>query len=143
MPKNPLYVDKVVLKDGGVIETAAGTAIVEVSPVGAVTLTGTETIVTAEIADSAITLAKLATGVTPSHIVKFAGTHAYAGGGTSDAATITGVAATDIVMATMKASTNAVAINLAVPTTNTVTFHFTADPGAATEVFYTVFSAAA
>jgi len=90
-----------------------------------------------------IDLADLSTGITPSHIVKFAGTHTYGGGGTSDAATVTGVAATDIVHATIKAATNACYLAKAVPTTNTVTFHFSADPGASTQVFYTVLNAAA
>jgi len=49
MPKNPLYADKVVLKNGGVIETEAGTDIVAVSAAGAVTLTGTEDIDVGEI----------------------------------------------------------------------------------------------
>lgn len=41
MPKNPLYVDRVVLQNGGVIETEAGTDIVSVSAAGAATVSGT------------------------------------------------------------------------------------------------------
>lgn len=48
--KNPAYADKIVLRNGGVIETEAGTAIVSVSQAGTATLTGTETIVASEIA---------------------------------------------------------------------------------------------
>lgn len=96
-----------------------------------------------KIADDAVSLEHLDSGITPSHLVKFAGTHSYGGGGTSDAATIAGVAATDIVLATIKAATNACYLAKAVPTTNTVTFHFSADPGASTVVFYTVLNAAA
>lgn len=66
--------------------------------------------------------------------VKRATTAAYAGGGTSNAYTATGLAATDIVVATILASTNSVAIAKAVPTTNTLTITFTADPGAGTTV---------
>lgn len=77
-------------------------------------------------------------GDIPSHYVKFAGTHSYAGGGTSSAATVKGVVSTDIVMAVIKASTNSVSINKATPTTDTVTFTFSANPGASTEVYYIV-----
>lgn len=66
--------------------------------------------------------------------VKRATTAAYAGGGTSNAFVATGLAATDIVVATILASTNSVAITKAVPTLNTLTVTFSADPGAATTV---------
>lgn len=48
--KDPMLVNKVVLKNGGTIETEAGTAIVAVSAAGTATLTGTETIVASELA---------------------------------------------------------------------------------------------
>lgn len=66
--------------------------------------------------------------------IKRGTTAAYAGGGTSNAFTATGLAATDIVVATILASTNSVAITKAVPTANTLTVTFSADPGAATTV---------
>lgn len=66
--------------------------------------------------------------------VKRGTTAAYAGGGTSNAFTATGLAATDIVVATILASTNSVSITKAVPTTNTLTITFSADPGANTTV---------
>jgi len=51
MPKNPFFADKVVLKNGGVIETEDGTDIVAVNADGsAVTITGTETIIASEVA---------------------------------------------------------------------------------------------
>lgn len=59
MPKSPMYLDKVVLKNGGVIETEGGTGIVSVSSAGTVTLTGNESISTSELADNAVTTAKL------------------------------------------------------------------------------------
>lgn len=120
-----------------VVANDIGTGAVDTDELAADAVDGTK------VADDAISLEHLDTGITPSHLVKFAGTHLYAGGGTSDAATVTGAAATDIVFATIKASTNAVSIVKAVPTTNTVTFHFSADPGASTEVFYQVINAAA
>jgi len=66
--------------------------------------------------------------------VKRATTAAYGGGGTSNAFTATGLAATDIVVATILASTNAVSIAKAVPTADTLTVTFSADPGAGTTV---------
>lgn len=66
--------------------------------------------------------------------VKRGTTAAYGGGGTSNAYTATGLAATDIVVASILASTNAVSICKVVPTTNTLTITFSADPGAGTTV---------
>jgi len=101
-------------------------------------------IATADLADASVTLIKLAAGITPSHIIKLAGTTtAYGGGGTSNAFTVTGLAATDVVSAVIRASTNNVSIVKAVPTTNTLTITFSADPGAGTTVDYIVARAAA
>lgn len=61
-------------------------------------------------------------------------TAAYAGGGTSNAYVATGVGSTSIVVASILASTNAVSIVKVVPTANTLTVTFSADPGAATTV---------
>ena len=66
--------------------------------------------------------------------VKANTTAAYAGGGTSNAFTATGLAATSIVTASILASTNAVSIVKVVPGANTLTVDFSADPGAATTV---------
>lgn len=97
-----------------------------------------------KIADGAISLENLDSGITPAYVVKFAGTSAaYGGGGTSTAITVTGAAATDVATAVIRASTNAVSITKAVLTTNTLTVHFSADPGAATTVDYTILRAAA
>lgn len=67
--KNPAYADKIVLRNGGVIETEAGTAIVSVSQAGTATLTGTETIVASEIALATDSILKgvggVATAMTP------------------------------------------------------------------------------
>lgn len=61
-------------------------------------------------------------------------TAAYAGGGTSNAFTVTGMASTWIVTAVILTSTNAVSIAKAVPGTNILTVTFSADPGANTTV---------
>lgn len=69
-------------------------------------------------------------------------TASYAGGGTSNAFTATGLTATSIVTAVIATSTNAVSIVKAVPTSNVLTVTFSADPGAATTVYYIATSAA-
>lgn len=66
--------------------------------------------------------------------VKRGTTATYGGGGTSNAYTATGLVSTDIVVATILASTNAVSICKAVPTADTLTIDFSADPGANTTV---------
>lgn len=74
--------------------------------------------------------------------IKSAVTASYAGGGTSNAFTATGLTASSIVTAVIATSTNAVAIAKAVPSTNTLTVTFTADPGASTTVYWIATSAA-
>jgi hypothetical protein len=120
---------------------AVGTANLQDGAVTAVKL-ASDAVTTAKILNANVTLAKLASGIAPSHIVKYAGTANYAGGGTSTAITVTGAAATDLVFAQIQASTNAVSVVKVVPTLNTVTVHFSADPGAATVVQYQVLRAA-
>lgn len=66
--------------------------------------------------------------------IKRGTTAAYGGGGTSNAFVATGLVATDIVVATILASSNSVSIASAVPTADTLTITFSADPGAATTV---------
>ena len=110
------------------------------------TLTGDVTVdntgVTA-IGAGKILLAMLGAGITPSHIIKLAGTTAaYGGGGTSNAFVVTGLLATDIVSAVIRASANSVSVNKAVPTANTLTVTFSADPGAGTTVDYHIARAA-
>jgi hypothetical protein len=98
---------------------------------------------TNDIANASVTLAKLATGIAPASIIALAGTTgAYGGGGTSNAFTVTGLLSTDKVSAVIRASTNSVSITKAVPTADTLTITFSADPGAGTTVDYIVARAA-
>ena len=63
----------------------------------------------------------------------------YGGGATTTTATVYGVAATDVIHATLNASTNAVYVTKAVRTAaDTITITFSADPGAATTVALSV-----
>lgn len=129
------------IKTSGQIMVGNGTTATSVAVSGDATLASTGAVT---IANSAVTLAKLASGVAPSHVIKVAGTTAaYGGGGTSNAFVATGVAATDIMSAVIRTSANDVAIVKAVPTTNTLTITFSADPGAGTTVDYIAARAAA
>ena len=143
-----IYLVDAVDRDAGTVSVvsygpagAVGTANLQDGAVTALKL-ASDAVTTAKILNANVTLAKLASGIAPSHIVKYAGTSAYAGGGTSVAITVTGVAATDLVFAQIQASTNAVSVVKVVPTLNTITVHFSADPGAATTVQYQALRAA-
>lgn len=69
-------------------------------------------------------------------------TGTFAGGGTSNAFTVTGMASTWIVVASNLTATNSVSITKVVPSTNTLTITWSADPGASTTVSWIAFTAA-
>lgn len=69
-------------------------------------------------------------------------TTTYAGGATSNAFTVAGMASTWIVAANNLTSTNSVSITKVVPSTNTLTITWSADPGAGTTVNWTALTAA-
>ena len=98
----------------------------------------------ATIAAGAVTLAKLATGVAPAYIVKFAGKITWSGSGASLATTISGVLATDIVLVTIqKVPTQAGYVLSAAPTTDTLTIVLsTANTSNDAIIAYTVLRAA-
>lgn len=111
---------------------------------GDVTASGTGS-VAATIAAGAVTLAKLASGVSPAYVSKFGGKITWSGSGASLATTVTGVAATDIVIATIQtAPTQAAYIVSVAPTTNTITITLSAANTSNNAVIsYQVFRAAA
>lgn len=94
-------------------------------------------------APGSVVLADLATGIAPSHVVKFAGTVTWSGGGASLASTVTGVAASDLVVTSFLVSpTQAAYMAKVVPTTNTLTFTLsTANTGNDAQVSYVVYRA--
>lgn len=94
-------------------------------------------------ADASVTLAKLATGVSPSHVVKFAAKYTTLGGSATEAITVTGVASTDIVIVSLntKGATPRTILTAA-PTTNTITLVFSGDPSTDHVVAYMVLRAA-
>lgn len=72
---------------------------------------------------STVSLGDLDSGITMSHVVKFAGEVTWSGGGATLAHTVTGALATDIVMATFHTlGTEGTIIQGAVASSNTVTF---------------------
>ena len=100
-------------------------------------------ITTAKILDANVTLAKLAAGITPSHIVKYAGAHADGGGSATITITVTGMLVTDLPFVQISASTNAVSVQKVTATANTITVLLSGDPGAASSLNYQVLRAAA
>lgn len=90
-----------------------------------------------------ITLSELASGIAPSHVVKFAGKYTTLGGSATEAQTVTGVAATDIVVATLqdKGATPRTILT-SKPTLNTITYIFSGDPSTDHVVSYVVLRAA-
>lgn len=97
----------------------------------------------AGLASGSVTLAKLAAGITPSHIVVFAGKYTTLGGAATEAQTLTGVASTDIILATLqqKGATPRTILTSA-PTLNTITYVFSGDPSTDHIVSYQVLRAA-
>lgn len=94
--------------------------------------------ITSSVINGSITLAKLASGIAPSHIIKYAGQVTTVGGAAAEAFTVTGaVAATDraFVQVVDKGTAN-VTVLQAVVTNNTLTVTFSGNPGADTIINY-------
>jgi len=96
-----------------------------------------------KIDDDAVSLENLDAGITPSHLIRFAGQHTTAGGAADEAITVTGAAATDLAFVQMvDDGTSNVTIVDAVVTTDTLTVTFSGDPGNDTIVNYQLINAA-
>lgn len=110
---------------------------------GALTIAN-DAITTAKILNANVTLAKLASGITPSHVVKFAGQPTTVGGAAAEAFAIAGVAATDLAFVQIvNDGTSNVTVLQAVCTLNTLTVTFSANPGNDTVFNYQILRAAA
>lgn len=80
--------------------------------------------------EGSVTLELLDESIAPAFVVKFAGQHTTAGGDANETATVTGVLATDIVIATIEDNgTNDVTLLQAAAAANAVNFTLSADPG--------------
>lgn len=97
-------------------------------------------ITTAKILDANVTLAKLAAGITPSHVIKFANQVTTVGGAAAEAFTVTGAAAaTDrAFVQIVNDGTGNVTVLQAVVTNNTLTVTFSANPGNDTVINYQI-----
>ena len=87
-------------------------------------------VTTAKIADANVTLAKLAAGITPSHIVKYGAQYTTVGGAAAEAIVVNGALVTDIASCVIKdnGTANVTLLQTAV-TNNTLTLTFSGDPG--------------
>lgn len=101
-------------------------------------------ITTAKILAANVTLAKLAAGITPSHIVKFAGTFTTAGGDASESIPVVGALGTDTCVVTVKtAGGTPRSIVAAAAGTDAIAVTMSGDPSTDHVLQYQVFRAAA
>jgi hypothetical protein len=103
-----------------------------------------DAITTAKILDANVTLAKLAAGITPSHIIKYAGQTTTVGGAAAEAFAVAGVLATDLAFVQIvdNGTGNVTALQ-AVCTLNTLTITFSGNPGNDTIFNYQIIRASA
>jgi len=96
------------------------------------------------IEEGSVTLALLDESIAPAFVVKFAGQHTTAGGDANETATVTGVLATDIAIATIEDNgTNDVTLLQAAAAANAVNFTLSKDPGTDCIINYIVLRAVA
>lgn len=127
---------------GGIATDVAMSGDATIVASGALTIAN-NAVTTAKINAAAVTLAKLASGIAPSHVVKFAGQPTTVGGSATEAFTVTGAAATDLAFVQIvNNGTNNVTVLQAVVTLNTLTITFSGDPAADTVFNYQLLRAA-
>jgi hypothetical protein len=139
------------LPSAQILVGSAGNAAAAVGMTGDVAISNTgvttiqaNAITTAKILNANVTLAKLAAGITPSHIVKFAGQPTTVGGAAAEAFVVAGVLATDLAFVQIvdNGAANVTALQ-AVCTANTLTITFSANPGNDVVFNYQILRAAA
>ncbi len=103
----------------------------------------TDAVETVKIKDANVTLAKLAAGITPSHVVKFAAKLTTVGGTDTETFSVSGITSTDFVYTQLiERGTNIADILQAVTGTNEFVVKFTIDPGNDAEFYYQILRAA-
>lgn len=103
-----------------------------------------DAVTTVKLLDANVTLAKLAPGITPSHVIKYGAQYTTVGGAAAEAIAIAGVLATDLAFVQLVApGGNMVTVSIAVCTANTLTVTFSADPGNDAMINYQIIRAAA
>jgi hypothetical protein len=129
------------LPSAQIIVGSAGGVSAAVDMSGDVTITNAG--VTA-IGANKVTSAKLATGILPSHVVKYAGSFTTVGGDVNEAIAVAGVAATDIALVFLKtAGVAPVTVVSAAAALNAVNVVMSADPAADHVLSYVVLRAIA
>lgn len=97
----------------------------------------------ANVADDAISLEHLDSGIEPSHVVKFAGTFTTVGGDAAESIAVSGAAATDIAIVVLHTKgASPVTLLTAQAATDAINLEFSADPAADHVVRYMVLRAA-
>lgn len=111
---------------------------------GALTIAN-NAITTVKILDGNITLAKLASGITPSNVIKFANQVTTVGGSATETFTVTGAQAANdrAFVQVVNNGTGNVTVLQAAVTNNTLTVTFSGDPGNDTVINYQLIRAAA
>lgn len=125
---------------GGVATSVVMSGDATIIASGALTIAN-NAITTVKILDANVTLAKLATGIKPSHVIKFASQlTTTGGGGATEAYTVTGaLAASDrAFVQIVNNGTNDVTVLQAVVTNDTLTITFSGDPAADTIFNYQI-----
>lgn len=97
-----------------------------------------------KIEDAAVSIEHLDSGITPSHVVKYAGTFTTAGGDAAETITVAGVVATDVVMVMIKTEgASAVTCDAAAAGTGSIAVTMSADPSTDHVLQYVVYRAVA
>ena len=125
----------------GAARTMSGDVTISNTGVAAI---GASKVLTAMILDANVTLAKLASGITPSHVVKFAGKFTTAGGDATESIPVVGAVAGDIAIVNVQTlGTGSRSIIAAIPTTDAITVTLSGDPTTDHILSYMVLRAAA
>ena len=102
-----------------------------------------DAVTNAKLADDAVSLENLDAGITPSHIVAFAGQGTTTGGSATEAIAVTGALVSDLAFVQMVDNgTNNVTIIDAVVTADTLTVTFSGDPSSDTVINFQLLRAA-
>lgn len=109
-----------------------------------VTTLGADVVTNAKIADGAVSLEHLDSGVAPSHVVKYAGSFTTLGGDASESISVSGVVDTDIVVVTVKtAGGTPRSVVAAAAGTDAIAVTLSGDPSTDHVLHYVVYRAAA
>ncbi len=101
-------------------------------------------LVAGDLTGGSVTLAKLHSGVAPSHVIKFGAQYTTVGGAAAEAITVTGAAATDLAFVRLvNDGTANVTISSWAVTSDTLTVTFSGDPGNDAVIDYILVRAAA